>query len=566
MLKTAKRLGEILSQADKRFLLYLLFASLFITLIETVGVSAIMPFMAVATDFSIIQTNEYYKFAFDYLQFENEVNFVIGFGIVLISFYILRSLINLTYLFFLYKFVHTRYHLIATRLFKNYLKSSYKDFTSRNSSTMTKAIINEAINLVEVIRSFLFIASEFSVLIAIYTVLIIVNWKITLFLTLILGLNALLMVKTISKTIRKAGVIRAEVQRKYYEVINRTFGNFKIVKLRTSENEAVSEFSENAHNFANAQRTSGVLTQTPRLFLEAVAFSIVVFIVTYLVAENNGDISSVLSTVTMFVLGLYRLMPSVNRITNSYNQIQFNLKSLDIVHSDLFANYENLGDEKISFQKNIVAKNIHFSYEKSKNVLKGIDLEIVKGDKVAFVGESGSGKSTFVDLLIGLYKQNRGEIFIDGVKLEDKNLKSWRKEIGYIPQSVYLFDGTVAENVAFSDEVDRERVDEVLKIAKIYDFLQTKEGQETFVGEGGIKLSGGQKQRIAIARALYLNPSILVLDEATSALDSETEALIMDEIYEIGKDKTLIIIAHRLSTIDRCEKIFTMDNGKLRKK
>jgi ABC-type multidrug transport system fused ATPase/permease subunit len=564
MLKTAKRVQEILSKSDKRFLLYLLFGSLVITLVETVGVSAIMPFMAIATDFSTIHENEYYKLAYETLNFSSEVDFVIAFGVILVFFYILRSLANLTYLFFLYTFVHSRYHLIAKRLFENYVKSPYKDFTSKNSSTMTKAIINEAINLVEVIRSFLFIFSEFSILVAIYSLLIYVNWKITLLLTLFLALNGFVMVKTISKQIRKAGVIRAEVQKKYYEVINRTFGNFKIVKLRTNEDSAVSDFSQFAGEFAKAQRTSGVLTQTPRLFLEAVAFSIIVIIVTYLVAENGNDISALLSTITIFVLGLYRLMPSVNRITNSYHQIQFNLKALDIVYSDLFANYEKLGEEKVSFQKSLIVKNIHFAYDNGKPVLNGTNLEILKGDKVAFVGESGSGKSTFVDLLIGLYKPTNGEIFIDNEKLTDSNLKSWRKKIGYIPQSVYLFDGTVAENVAFSDEVDTKRVDEVLKISKIYDFLQTKEGQDTFVGEGGIKLSGGQKQRIAIARALYLNPSILVLDEATSALDTETELQIMDEIYEIGKDKTLIIIAHRLSTIDRCEKVFRMENGNLK--
>jgi len=156
-----------------------------------------------------------------------------------------------------------------------------------------------------------------------------------------------------------------------------------------------------------------------------------------------------------------------------------------------------------------------------------------------------------------------GDIFVDGVRICDDNIKSWRSKVGYIPQAVYLFDGTVAQNVIFGEDYDEQRLIEVLKQAKIYDFLQTKEGANTLVGEGGIMLSGGQKQRIAIARALYKNPDILVLDEATSALDDETETQIMDEIYDVSKDKTLIIIAHRLSTIKRCKKIYRVENGKV---
>ncbi len=166
-----------------------------------------------------------------------------------------------------------------------------------------------------------------------------------------------------------------------------------------------------------------------------------------------------------------------------------------------------------------------------------------------------------VDIIIGLYKPKDGKIFTDDTLINDLNIKSWRSKVGYIPQSVYLFDGTVGENVAFGVDYDAKKVDEVLKKVKIYDFLKTKEGQATLVGEGGVMLSGGQKQRIAIARALYTDPEILVLDEATSALDDATEKEIMDEIYSISDDKTLIIIAHRLSTIDRCEKIYRLENG-----
>ena len=156
-----------------------------------------------------------------------------------------------------------------------------------------------------------------------------------------------------------------------------------------------------------------------------------------------------------------------------------------------------------------------------------------------------------------------GKILIDGTEINTNNLKSWRSKVGYIPQNVYLFAGSVAENVAFGRDFDEERVIAALKSANIYDFLIQKEGLDTQVGDGGIALSGGQKQRIAIARALYGDPEILVLDEATSALDSEVEAKIMEEIYRVATHKTLLIIAHRLSTIANCNSIYKMQNGSL---
>ena len=192
-----------------------------------------------------------------------------------------------------------------------------------------------------------------------------------------------------------------------------------------------------------------------------------------------------------------------------------------------------------------------------------MSLKIKKGSSVAFIGESGSGKSTLVDIIMGLHNPNNGSIFSDGVQINNSNLKSWRRKIGYIPQSVYLFDGTVGENIAFGTVYDRDKVDFLLQKVKLYNFLKTKDGQDTHVGEDGAKLSGGQKQRVAIARALYANAEILVLDEATSALDVATEREIMKEIYSISSNKTLIIIAHRVSTIDKCDFIYELKNGSI---
>lgn len=556
------KLRSILTKRDKQILLGLLIFSILISLLEMVGISIIMPFISVASDFSLIHSNEYYNFFYNFLDFDNNIDFVMAFGVFLIFFYVFRSAINLFYFYLLARFARGRYHLLAYRLFENYLGLSYRDFIEKNSSELNKTIIQEANNLTIILSQLLLMMSEIFVVVFIYSMMLYVNFKITLLLTLILGLNAFFLVKFVSPKLKLAGIQREESQKSFYEVINSTLGNFKLIKLQSNQQEIMDKFANASTGFAKSNITSDSLSHFPRLFLEAVGFSIISFIIVYLVYKYNSDISSSLALISMFVLGLYRLMPSANRILSAYNQILYYKKSLDIVHNDIMYDSETLLDKSISFNHKIQLSQIFFEYEKDKPILQNISLTITKGESIAFVGESGSGKSTLVDLIIGLYKPLDGQLLVDNVALSDENIRSWRKKIGYIPQNVYLFDGTVAQNVAFGNTVDEKRIETVLQQANILEFLQTHQrGLETVVGEGGIKLSGGQKQRIAIARALYLNPEILVLDEATSALDNKTEAKIMDEVYQISADKTLIIIAHRLSSLSRCERIITLEKN-----
>ncbi len=559
-----KKLNALLSRDDKRFLIGLLILSLVVSLVETAGVSVIMPFIAVAGNFHLIQSNVYYHRVYEALGFTQESHFVIAFGIALILFYLFRSVFNLFYFYMLARFSQGRYHLIAYRLFENYVGMPYRHFIERNSSELTKAIVNEAQNLTTLISSMLLMVSEIFIIILIYTMFLYVNWKITLVLTLVLLLNGLLMTQTVSRLIKRQGISREAFQRKFYNIINRVLGNFKMIKLRGNEEKILEEFARASYGYARANIINATLTHFPRLFLEAIGFSLVASIVIYLVFKYQTDISSAFGLLSMFVLGLYRLMPSVNRIISSYNQVLFYSRSLDIVHNDLFYEVEQLGDEPIEFEKSIRLEHLSFAYAERKPVLEDVNLLIRKGEKVAFTGESGSGKSTLVDLIIGLYRPQKGTIYIDETELSERNVKSWRRKIGYIPQTIYLFDGTVAENVAMNEPIDDARIIEVLKQADIWDFLaEHHQGLSTHVGEGGVKLSGGQKQRIAIARALYTDPEVLVLDEATSALDNETEARIMEEIYRISRDKTLIIVAHRLSTLEGCDKIYKLEKGRI---
>ena len=557
-----KKLLAITTRQEKKNFIILIFMSIFLSIIETVGISAIMPFITLASDPSKIVSNKYSKMVYDFFEFSTATNFMIFFGLFLIGFYIFRAIYSMLYNYILNKFAFGRFHAFAFRLFKNYTNLPYKRFVKRNSAELIKTIVNEASNLSFYMQSLLLIFSEFFTVVLLYVLLLLMDWKMTLVLTILLGAKVLFLLFFLKKRIEKEGLKRSIMQSKFYKILNETFGNFKIIKLIQNEEKLYSEFSNISYGYARANIVSNTLSQLPRLSLETIGFSVLIGIVVYVLFQYN-DANFVLPIISMYALALYRILPALNRILSNYNTILFLSNSLDIVYSDLSYTPQIEGKDFIDFKNKIELTNVSFEYNKNKKVLENINIIINKGDKVAFVGESGSGKSTLVDLIIGLYKPLSGEIVIDDKKLTSDNVKSYRSKVGYIPQSIYLFDGTVGENVAFGYEYDKEKITEVLKKANIYDFLSSKEGIDTLVGDGGIQLSGGQKQRIGIARALYSDPEILVLDEATSALDNETEAKIMDEIYETSQDKTLLIIAHRLSTIERCDRKIMLSNGKI---
>jgi len=559
-----QKLRFLLDKEDKRKLTWLVLFSVFISAVETVGVAVIMPFIDIATNFDNIHSNQYYQKVFDLLSFESDVNFAIAFGLLLFGFYIFRGGVNLLYSYVMLNFTENLYAEITKKLFKSYLTMPYQVFANKNSSYLTKSIITEATLISKIISSVLLIMSEALVIIFLYALMLIASWKITIVFTVVLSIKMLFLSQTISKKIKSVGKIREKFEAQFYEIINRFFGNFKQSKLQDKDRiEATeNEFSTVVHKYAEANAASGFLSAFPRLFLETVGFSLIVLLLTTLLYLDKSNIAYILPTLSLFAIALYRLLPSVNRIINGYNTLLYYHRSIDIINEELKTTQEDLGSEVIEFKDKIELTNINFSYQE-KEILSGINLTIKKGEKIAFIGESGSGKSTLVDLIIGLYRFNQGKMEIDNILVDESNLQNWRSQIGYIPQQVYLFDGTIAENVCFGRDLDKSLLEAVLKQANIFDFLQTKQGVNTLVGEGGVQLSGGQKQRVAIARALYGQPEVLVLDEATSALDEETERKIMHEIYQISQDKTLIVIAHRLSTIKGCDQIYQLEDGVL---
>lgn len=550
-----KKILAILSPADRKLFLLLMVMTVFVSCLETVGISAVMPFIAVASDPSVIESNKYYHYVYSFLGFHTHRDFIISFGLAAIVFFVFKNMVNLVSMYLMNSFAQGRAHLIAKKLFGNYLHMSYQKFVSLNSANLSKSLVSETQNMGNMFMAVLLLCSEFFLLLLLYGVLLAVDIKITLVLTAFLGLMVLILFKTITKVITRQGRKRVDFQEKYFRIASESFGNMKIIKLMSSEQMTLDNFMAASKGFIRSNIINTSLSHVPRLSLEAIGFSTLVGIVVYVVYSSE-NVTAVLPIVTMYALALYRLLPSVNKIISSFNNIMYYRKTLDIVYDDFMIETRALGEDSLSFEKEVSLKKVSFGYVEGNPVLDNFNLSITKGEKIALIGDSGAGKSTLADVIIGMYPGFTGKIEVDGIPLCIENLKSWRSYIGYIPQNIYLFDATVAENVAFGRPMDVDKVRSVLKQASILDFLEKKEGINTMVGDGGIMLSGGQKQRIAIARALYGDPELLVLDEATSALDNETESRIMDEIYDLSGGRTLLIIAHRLSTIERCDRVY----------
>ena len=419
--------------------------SLFLSIIETIGISAIMPFIAMASDPEFILENKYLSFIYHFFQTENYDLFIIYFGFLLILFYIFRAVYILAHGYMLNKFAMNKYGVLANKLFESYLNMPYSAFVNTNSATISKAIITEAAQLALIFKNILIIVSEVLVIILLYILLLMTDVSMTIVLTIFIGFKILLLKFTISKKIKKEGVKREVIQKRFYQKVNEMIGNFKMIKFVSNQRTLLQNFSSDSVKYKDVQVINATLLLVPRTLLEATGLLIIVGVVVYMVAFGSNS-SNFISIISMYALALYRILPAVSRILDNYNNALFYTSSIEVVYNNLSRVYKKELGNVISFNETIEVVNMSFTYN-NVNVINNLSLTINKGDRVAFIGASGSGKSTLVDLISGIYSPDKGEILIDNIKLDYSNIASWRKKIGYIPQSIYLFDGTIAENI-----------------------------------------------------------------------------------------------------------------------
>ncbi len=404
-------------------------------------------------------------------------------------------------------------------------------------------------------------------LVAIPIYMIILNWQLTLATVIVAPLMGIL-IAWFGDRLRKYSLKSQNRVSDLSAILTEVFSGIRIVQAFAAENYEIARFSREAERTMRAKYSAERLKaiQIPIVgFLEALSVLFVLFVGAWQIAHGNLTVPEFVSYLTAGGL----LIDPIGHVTNNYNEFKQGEASVDRV-------FELLAIQPAVVEKpdaivlppvtgKVEYSHVSFGYKAGEVVLKDISLLAKPGEAIALVGASGAGKTTFVNLLPRFYDPQDGQILVDGVDIRDVTLHSLRRQIGIVPQETIMFSGTIAQNIAFGQaDFEMAAVEEAAKIANAHQFItQLKDGYHTWVGERGVNLSGGQRQRIAIARAVLLNPRILILDEATSALDSESEALVQEALERLMEGRTVFIIAHRLSTVRRCDRILVLEKGQI---
>ena len=409
------------------------------------------------------------------------------------------------------------------------------------------------------------------VTIVLIILLIVVDPKIALISSFTLAGAYALIYKLTLNYLNRIGKDRLKSNELRFTAVSEAFGAAKELKVGGLEQIFIERYSNPAKTYAQSWASSQVITQLPRYALEAITFGGMILLVLYLMIDR-GSFNSAIPIITLYIFAGYRLMPALQQIYSSFSLIGFVGPSIDRLYEEII-NLKPIDLEQdkgvLTFNKKIVLKNICYNYPNtSRTALSDINLSITAKTTVGLVGTTGSGKTTTVDIILGLLEAQKGSLEIDDQIITKRNVRSWQRSIGYVPQHIYLADDTIEANIAFGinpKEINQESVKRASKIANLHEFVVNELPKEyqTRIGERGAKLSGGQRQRIGIARALYHNPKVLILDEATSALDNQTEKVVMEAINNLENDITIILIAHRLNTVKNCDIIFKLDSGQL---
>lgn len=348
-------------------------------------------------------------------------------------------------------------------------------------------------------------------------------------------------------------------------ILNEIFSNIEIIIANNSQKKQSNDFKHQNQQFFDvnirAVKTNALVSPLMEI-VGAVAAAVVIAIGGMEVINGNLSVGSFFS----FMTALFMLYTPIKRLSTIYNKFQGAIAANERINSILETKNEILEGKKVFKEEieKVEFNNVSLRYDDSKTALKNINLVAKKGEKIALVGDSGGGKSSLVNLILRFYDPFEGEINFNQNNIKEFSFKSLRDTISIVTQRVYIFNDTIANNVAFGNDIDTKRVIEALKQAHAWDFIEKLEnGIDTVLGEYGSNLSGGQRQRIAIARALYKKPQILIFDEATSALDNESESIITNVLDEVSEDKITFVIAHRLSTVKNADKIAVFKEGEI---
>ncbi len=581
MIKIFKKMNLLLDAKQKRKMILIVFLMLIGGVLESLSISVVIPVISVLIDPQAVETNEFFSAIYQILGLKNVTQFTIIMMLALIGVFVLKNLFLFLQNVVQLKFVYTNQFATSRRMMINFMKRPYEYYLNADTAVIQRSITSDVNNMYGLILNLLQLISEMVVFICLVAVLLAVDAQMIMVVSILL-VGVLVLIKLVLKPILiKAGKENQDYYSGLFKWIEQSVMGIKEIKIANKEQYFIHEYAKCGYGYVHAVQRYNLFNATPRLLIETVCIAGLVFYM-MIVMLQGATVTEMLPQLTTFGLAAMRLIPSANRMNNHLNNISYfepffmgvsdhlqdeiNDESIEY-DAEAYAHKNKV--EKLDVKKVISLEDITYKYPNSEQLIfDHAYMEIPVGAAVGIVGSSGSGKTTVVDILLGLLQLQTGNIYADGVDVKE-HYEGWLKNIGYIPQTIFMIDSTIRKNVAFGipdDEIDDKRVWAVLKEAQLDEFVKSlPEGLDTGIGERGIRLSGGQRQRIGIARALFEDPEVLVLDEATSALDNDTEAAIMESINRLHGKKTLIIIAHRLQTIEKCDIVYRVENGKVSK-
>ena len=572
-----KKLNILFTKKQISKLHLILLASLFATFFELISVGSIPIFVMLIMDVESLINNIPPFISFDFLnEIDVKVLQITGAGLLALIF-VFKNLYLFLLLFFQGKLLKELKTSTSNKLYYYYINMPYIFHLNRNPSILIRSITSDITNTFSYILSFIKLIRESLILVALFIFLIVVDPLISLTTLLLMGIPVSFFYYFYKKKLKLKGKILQTLQGEQIKTVNQSLGAIKDTIILNKEYHFVTNFKKLIQNSEGIIFFGNLISQSPRLLLEVVALFSLAMISIFLIFFGKTT-ESILPLISLLTISVVRFIPALNVITSSLTTIRFRQPSFDYivkeiensVSNPIFLKKDTLTEkDKKDFKLNdaILLKDISFDYDVGKKTtLKNINLQIKQGTCVGIIGKSGSGKSTLVDIMLGLLEPQKGGVYFDNKNINHE-LSLWQKQIGYIPQDIYLLDDTIKKNIAFGlteEEIDEKLLLQTLKVSQLKDFVDTlPDTINTIVGNRGVKLSGGERQRVGIARALYYMPTIMVFDEATSSLDIENENNILDEIYENKDDKTLIIISHRNNTVKYCDLIYVLEDGKL---
>ena len=571
MLKLLIKLWHFLEKKRKRQFFGLIFLTIITSFAEMISLGAIFPFITVLTN-----PEQVYEIPFlGEILISNGMEKGDELIIPLATIFALAALIaGLMRLFLLKVSVlisNATGADLSVNVFERTLYQPYSTHISRSSSEVISGITQKVNAATNVLISVVTVITNSFLFLSIMATLIIIDPLIAILSMSTFGIAYLITAVYTSNRLDQNSKTIAEKQTFVVRSLQESLGAIRDVLLDGTQKIYKNLYNKSIRRLMKASGSNRFINQSPRYAMESLGMILIsVFIVTIFI--RDGGIATALPIIGVLGLGAQRLLPIMQQIYGNWSVVIGSKASLidviDLLNQPL-PKKKNPKKESSKFNEAIVLENIGFSYDiNSKPILNNLNIRLNKGMKIGLVGETGSGKSTFLDILMGLLTPTSGKIKIDNNPISENNLTKLHSLIAHVPQNIYLADASISENIAFGidqNKIDIPLVERVADEALVKKFLDDQGSNlDSGVGERGIKLSGGQRQRIGIARALYKRSGLIIFDEATSSLDEQTETEIMDTIYNLDNELTIVLVAHRISTLKRCDEIYEMKNGSLK--